>query len=189
MAQEFLRVAFALIGVLGLIGMGALALRHFRHLAASGGLVRERRLALVETLSIDAKRRLAIVRCDDKEHLVILGSTSESVIASEINTPALLNDSTNPFSRPLSQSAPDIETDSGVNTSSQYPIGSLTSDADDDALESSATQEPKPAQGLSNILKALDKHKALAAFARHPVDQTDKSENGEQPAGKQQDAA
>ena len=42
---------------------------------------------LVETLPIDPRRRLAIVRCDDREHLLILGTNSETVIESDIKPP------------------------------------------------------------------------------------------------------
>lgn len=40
----------------------------------------KRRLQIVESLPLDARRRLAIVRCDEKEHLIILGANSETVV-------------------------------------------------------------------------------------------------------------
>lgn len=45
-----------------------------------------RRLKIVETLPIDHRRRLAIVRCDQREHLLVLGAAGETVI--ENNIPA-----------------------------------------------------------------------------------------------------
>ncbi|PCJ97522.1 MAG: hypothetical protein COA45_09660 [Zetaproteobacteria bacterium] len=44
----------------------------------------KRRLKIVESIPLDARRRLTIVKCDDKEHLVILGANSEIVIDTDI---------------------------------------------------------------------------------------------------------
>ena len=38
------------------------------------------RLALVEVMPIDAKRRLVLFRRDEVEHLVILGQTTETLV-------------------------------------------------------------------------------------------------------------
>jgi flagellar protein FliO/FliZ len=38
----------------------------------------------VEALSIDARRRLVIIRRDDREHLILLGPESEQVIETGI---------------------------------------------------------------------------------------------------------
>ena len=46
----------------------------------------KRRLKIVEFLPIDHRRRLVLVRCDDKEHLLLMGSGSETVV--ETNIPA-----------------------------------------------------------------------------------------------------
>lgn len=89
MSLEILRAIFSLIAVLGLIGISALVLKQFRHLAASGGVIRERRLSIVETLGVDARRKLAIIRCDGREHLVLLSAASETIIDSDL--PAQIN--------------------------------------------------------------------------------------------------
>ena len=44
----------------------------------------KRRLKIVESLPLDARRRLAILKCDNKEHLVILSVTGETVIDTDI---------------------------------------------------------------------------------------------------------
>lgn len=79
--DDYLRFALALLFVLGLIGLLAYLGRRFnmmpRVTAGRGG---PRRLAIVELLSVDAKRRLALVRRDDVEHLVMLGAAGETVI-------------------------------------------------------------------------------------------------------------
>ena len=56
------------------------------NLSGPGG--RKRRLAVTEMISIDARRRLAIIRCDDKEHLIVLGVNGETLIAGDMDCPA-----------------------------------------------------------------------------------------------------
>ena len=80
--SDVLRVVFGLVAVIGMIGLVALAAKKFGLAQMSGGLVRQRRLALTETLALDARRRLVIVKCDDREHLIILGQNSETLIES-----------------------------------------------------------------------------------------------------------
>jgi len=83
-AAELLRILAALIAVIGLIGLAALAARRFGLASASGGFMRRRRLEVIETLALDARRRLAIIKCDDREHLIVLGATNETLIASDL---------------------------------------------------------------------------------------------------------
>ncbi|HEX3886007.1 MAG TPA: flagellar biosynthetic protein FliO [Phenylobacterium sp.] len=75
MLTDFARAAFALILTLGLIGLGAVALRRYGPGALSrfGRPVKERRLAIVESLVLDPARRLVIVACDGEEQLLLLG--------------------------------------------------------------------------------------------------------------------
>ena len=82
--EEIVRVVFALAVVIALIGGGAGLAKRFGLANAGAGLVRKRRLALVETLAIDAKRRAAIIRCDDREHLVVLNPNSATVVARDL---------------------------------------------------------------------------------------------------------
>jgi flagellar protein FliO/FliZ len=81
---EIARIAFALLFVLGLIALAAA-------LARKSGLIdatrRTRRLALVETLPIDARRRAAILRCDGRDHLVVLTHEGVAVIESGLTAP------------------------------------------------------------------------------------------------------
>jgi flagellar protein FliO/FliZ len=84
--SQIMKFAFALIFVLSLMGLLALVMKRFAH----GGAIMplsKRRLKLVEVLPIDARRKVAIVRCDDREHLLILGTNSETVIESGIKAP------------------------------------------------------------------------------------------------------
>ena len=84
-AVEPLRVIFAFAFVLGLIALMAAGLRYYsksRNLysgAQPGG-----RLHVVETRYLDPKRRLVLVRRDDKEHLLLLADGRETVIESGV---------------------------------------------------------------------------------------------------------
>jgi flagellar protein FliO/FliZ len=78
---DYLRFLAALMVVLGLIGACAWAARRFG--LAPGMVINrrsEKRLAIVENLALDARRRLVIVRRDGVEHLILLGATSETVV-------------------------------------------------------------------------------------------------------------
>ncbi|HEY9235850.1 MULTISPECIES: flagellar biosynthetic protein FliO [Phenylobacterium] len=72
---EFLRAVFALALTLGLVGLGAVALRRFGPdvLARFQVVKKERRLAVVETLVLDPSRRLVVVSFDGEEKLLLLG--------------------------------------------------------------------------------------------------------------------
>ncbi|MCC7304976.1 MAG: FliO/MopB family protein [Alphaproteobacteria bacterium] len=81
---QILRVIAALAFVLALMGGLTIFLRKY---GFSGPNMNSRkRLKLVETLPLDSRRRLAIVQCDEKQHLVILGPNSETVIESNIES-------------------------------------------------------------------------------------------------------
>jgi flagellar protein FliO/FliZ len=43
-----------------------------------------KRLEIVESLTIDVRRRLVIVRCDGNEHLLLLGATQDVVVAADL---------------------------------------------------------------------------------------------------------
>lgn len=73
---DFIQAVFALAVTLGLVGLGALALRRYgpNAIARFGQPQRrERRLKVVETLILDPARRLLIVECDGQERLLLLG--------------------------------------------------------------------------------------------------------------------
>lgn len=44
----------------------------------------QKRLKVIESQSLDARRRLVLLQCDDKQHLVILGINGETVIKTDI---------------------------------------------------------------------------------------------------------
>ncbi len=83
--EDFARILFGLIAVIGMIGIAAFAAKKAGLATASGGFVRKRRLAVVENLALDGRRRLAIIKCDGAEHLIVLGANNETVIAHNLD--------------------------------------------------------------------------------------------------------
>ena len=83
---DLARATFALLLTLGLVGLGAVALRRFGPdaIARFSGPRKERRLAVVESLVLDPARRLVIVSCDGQERLLLLG---EGQLVSPLDAP------------------------------------------------------------------------------------------------------
>ncbi len=84
---QLIRFLAALILVVGLmLGLGLV----MRKINAGSGLVapgKKRRLRIVETLPLDHRRRMILIRRDDRDHLVILGPSGETVVESGIIPP------------------------------------------------------------------------------------------------------
>ncbi|MCB9948874.1 MAG: FliO/MopB family protein [Rhodospirillaceae bacterium] len=81
----YLRFVLALVFVLALIGVVAWLIRRFGLAGArptGRSHRRDRRLALIEVLPIDARRRVILLRRDRVEHLVLLGPSADVVIES-----------------------------------------------------------------------------------------------------------
>ncbi len=47
----------------------------------------KRRLKIVEFLPIDHRRKLVLIRRDNKEHLIVLGPSGETLVESDITAP------------------------------------------------------------------------------------------------------
>ena len=91
-AEDYLRFVIALVFVLSLMGGLWLILKK---LGLSGPVVQtpgKRRLKIVETLSLDTRRRAIILQRDNVQHLVILGPTGETVVETQIPAPAPADD-------------------------------------------------------------------------------------------------
>lgn len=69
----------ALILVLSLVGFAALAARRYGLPGITAGTA-SRRLAIVETLMIDPRHKVFLLRRDDTEHLVLIGPEGTSVV-------------------------------------------------------------------------------------------------------------
>jgi len=87
-AMDIARYFGALALVLGLVGFAWVAARRYGlpgMMNASG----TRRLAVVETLMLDARHKLYLIRRDDREHLIVLGPQGAAAIESGSKHPSL----------------------------------------------------------------------------------------------------
>ncbi len=80
-------ILFALIIVTVLIIIGVWALKLIFKASATIAGGRKRRLALVDTMALDNKRNLILVRRDDVEHLIMVSNTGELLIEASIPSP------------------------------------------------------------------------------------------------------
>ena len=80
-AVNYIKFVLALVFVLGLIG-GFAILAKRAGLGNRGPIVRgkSKRLSIIESMSLDPKRRVVLIRRDDAEHLVLLGVQNEQII-------------------------------------------------------------------------------------------------------------
>jgi flagellar protein FliO/FliZ len=80
--DTYLRFLIALVLVVAMIGALAWVVRRFgwasRFVAPAG----KKRLAVLEVLPLDGKRRLVLLRRDAAEHLILLGHEGDLVIES-----------------------------------------------------------------------------------------------------------
>ncbi len=74
---QWLTAAASLAAVLGLVLLGGRLLRASGFAPASKPGTR---LALQESLSLDPRRRLVLVRCDGREVLLLTGGTQDQVV-------------------------------------------------------------------------------------------------------------
>ena len=80
---DYLRFLMAFTFVIGLMGGLYLILKRLNlgHIQPN---LSKRRLRIVETLMLDGRHRAVILQRDDKEHLVILSPTGETVVETGI---------------------------------------------------------------------------------------------------------
>lgn len=88
----YFRFALSLMLVIGMILLAAGLLKRYGNNGfrgfGKGGRKADRRLHILETLVIDPRRRLVLVRRDDAEHLLLLGGTTDTVVERGIEGPA-----------------------------------------------------------------------------------------------------
>ena len=97
---DYIKFIFAFIFVMALIALATVAARRFGFgLPSNPRNSAQRRLGILESLNVDGKRRMVLIRRDNTEHLLLLGPTTELVIESSI-TPVK-----NTFSKALNDTA------------------------------------------------------------------------------------
>jgi len=89
---DYLKFVLALVFVLAMMGGLAYILKRLG-LDRTGGLTgglkgNKRRLKIIEVMNIDAKHKAALIQCDDKQHLMLLNANGDTIIESNIKTPA-----------------------------------------------------------------------------------------------------
>lgn len=86
---QIFRFVVALVFVLGLIGVLTIVAKRAglspRATRSTAGA--KKRLSIIEVMAIDAKRRLVLIRRDDREHLVLLGVDRDLVVESNVASP------------------------------------------------------------------------------------------------------
>ena len=80
------RFFLAFLIVLGLIGAAAWAVRRFGsgRYGGAGQRGRQPRLAVIDHASVDARRRLILIRRDNVEHLLLIGGPTDVVVEPNI---------------------------------------------------------------------------------------------------------
>ncbi|GAA0577479.1 flagellar biosynthetic protein FliO [Caenispirillum bisanense] len=89
-ATVYLRLILALVLVVGLVLLAGWAARRFGlapNAPAGRRGRRGRRLGIVEVTALDSRRRLVLVRRDDREHLLLLGPQRDLLIEAGIPAP------------------------------------------------------------------------------------------------------
>ncbi|MBT4769906.1 MAG: FliO/MopB family protein [Rhodospirillaceae bacterium] len=84
--ESYLKFIVALLFVLALIFLLAHLVKRFG-IGFPGNLSTastKRRLTLIEQMTLDAKRRLVLVRRDDVEHLILLGPSADLIVETGI---------------------------------------------------------------------------------------------------------
>jgi flagellar protein FliO/FliZ len=79
-AWDWVRALLALGATMALIVLAGYGARRFNWLPNMAGGP-GKRLALVETLPLDPRRRLILVRCDGRDHLLLLSPHGDRAIA------------------------------------------------------------------------------------------------------------
>lgn len=87
--DTYLRLFLSLAVVLGLIFGTAALLRKYGSglMSARGVRSATKRLSVQEVLQLDPRRRVVLIRQDDREHLVMLGGAQDLVIAADLPVP------------------------------------------------------------------------------------------------------
>jgi len=90
--QDYLKFLAALILVLSLMGGLAFILKKLGY--GQGSILspklskNQKRLKIVEILPLDARRKAVLLQRDDTQHLVLLSSSGETVVETNIKAPA-----------------------------------------------------------------------------------------------------
>ena len=104
LASDILRLVLGLAAVIGMIGIAAYTAQKAGLGSMNAAMGRKRRLSVLESLPLDARRKLVIFKCDARQYLVVLGPAGETLVDASLEAapaeaatePAALE---NPFNR------------------------------------------------------------------------------------------
>lgn len=82
MTDGYLRFVFGLAAVLVMIVIAVWGAKRLGLGTTTGFRAKGRRLALLEVMPLDQKRKLVLVRHDETDHLLLLGASHETLLAS-----------------------------------------------------------------------------------------------------------
>ena len=84
---SYLKFFFALLFVIGLIGGFALIAKKLG-MGNRGPIHRGKgnRLSIIESMQIDSKRRIFLIRCDDKDYILLVGGVTDFLIEGNMPT-------------------------------------------------------------------------------------------------------
>ncbi len=118
-------ILLALIIVIALIffGVWILKLIFKASVTIAGG--RKRRLAMVDTLAIDNKRNIILIRRDNVEHLIMVSNTGELLIEGSIPTNSGNSELSVPNSPPIDHKAPSLDAKKSTISAGVLAAGSL----------------------------------------------------------------
>jgi len=114
---------------------------------------RKRRLAMVDSIAIDAKRNLILVRRDDVEHLILVSGTGDVLIEGSIPSPEIArisNTKTNQVVPMPSIKTPISQTNNNQASNNNAPNNNFAPKKDNSILE---TKTPNDRNGLSRLLR------------------------------------
>jgi flagellar biogenesis protein FliO len=115
--SSLLNAAFALGMVLALVLLALWAVKFVLGVSNGAKLGRGRRLALVETMQIDARHKVSIIRRDDTEYVVMLGGNQNVLL--EAGIPVDRNAPRRPVARPAPGDRPATLPQTGDKPSDQ----------------------------------------------------------------------
>jgi flagellar protein FliO/FliZ len=90
----YIQFAAAFAFVLALMGLLYFILKKLNEVQ-SGVKGTNNRIKIMEHRMIDNKTKAVILRCDDKDHLVILGQNGNTVVKTDLKTPKAHKDTNN----------------------------------------------------------------------------------------------
>lgn len=97
--MEYLRFGLALLFVLGLIGACSWFGKRMGLTPHVTGATGQRRLSVIEVQSVDARRKLVLIRRDNVEHLIMLNGERDLLIESGIESSTDIQEDVTPTPR------------------------------------------------------------------------------------------